>query len=368
MIETVLLVLGLVLASLHSKDQIMYYMAWQNAIGLGLLCIPISYYFYKKLGLTFAVFASYASVNAVCSAMNLNGRYAKYPINFKNEISIHACFSLLIAFAMLVAIIETPKRWRKHIPNAIAIYTVVAALHVIRGWYFNYRLPGGYGYLGFFDYCGQSGVAIALGCSFLIPRPGVRPHDDILRILGLIIAVIGIVLSKCAIPFGVLCLVLMCRMRWVLAIPAVLGLSYLDVGTKMINSSHRFEAYKTFMGQLWNSKFWVFGTGLGSFISWAPMIQKQTGFMLGPKGGFFWYWMHSDVLQLGFELGGVGLLLGLSAYAMALFQARMKFRPELLSLGLGMFGASLLDYPRQYFVTGFFLAYFLVEALRKTPT
>lgn len=86
---------------------------------------------------------------------------------------------------------------------------------------------------------------------------------------------------------------------------------------------HFFES----MPETWH---WL-GMGLGSFVAYGPIIQAQTGFMLGDR---WWLSLHSDWLQLVFEQGYIGAVLGLWLYLDSLWRADRETRMALVLLGI----------------------------------
>ena len=367
MFETLFSTAALILSSLHSKSG--NYMEFQYAFGMTFLCVPTSLYFSRKLGVVFGIFATYASASAVSSAFNIYGRYATAPQEVQNVALCRASYALATSVIMFLAMIEMPPKWIRGIRYAFAIFTVSGALHVIRSYFFHYRLDWNNGYLGYLDYCGMTGVELALGCSFLIPKNEEPRMICDIRFLGLLLTIWAIILEKSMVPFLVLGMVLVCRapfarFKW-WPLPASLGIGLAVLGTSKITTTNRFQAYWIFIRELWHSGHFALGTGLGSFRVWSYYIGEKMAFFRNPNGSWEWYqWAHSDWIELCFELGVVGLILSALVYFQSLVRAYFSGDRELLSLGLGVLAATALDYPRQYFVTAFLVVFFVVESLR----
>lgn len=365
-------VLSLILSSFHLNGD---YQSFQYACGLAFLCIPLSLYIAKRLGVTFAVLCAYTGISAMAVIWNFHAKYQQYPFEIQNSVSIGAAFSLLVAMMMLFAVLEMPKKWLDSFRTAIPLYTVLDACYIISHRFMHWKLNGGYGYQGVIDYCGMSGVKIALGCAFLIPIAKDTRAMRSSRLIGLLICFWAIALSHSAITFGVLGVILSSRIRiknphwqtlrlWPLAACICVGVSV--VGHKMVDSSHRFTAYEVFLSWLFRERMDWFGAGLGTFKVWAPTIQWQAKFMIDRSGGWVWPVLHSDWLEIFFCLGAVGFILSLLTYLVTLFKNFAQKDLQMLSFGLGIGASACFDFPLRYMSTGFFVAYYIVMSLSKT--
>lgn len=366
MVYVLFSLLALLISSIHTSDDWMYY---QYAIGISFCCIPICIFLKKSLGLLFGVCSAYISTYSISIILNSHGRYVDYPGQFKDFILINSSSGFLIAIIFLISMLHVPPNIRSYLRASVPLYTVCNALYVINSARIGYRLGGGNGYTGFLDYAGMNASLIALGCAFLIPKASDLPANKIFRISGFLISICGIILSKSAIPFGIVGLILFSRVRHrALGIILTIAVGWITIGEKMIGSSDRFTAYRIFMAWLYRSKFLLFGTGLGSFSAFAPTVQIKSHFMMemtrqGIKG-WFWPWLHSDFLQCFFEFGVVGGGLIVSTYLYCLMRnIKINRDAELFSLGLGLGGCALLNYPCRYFSTAFLIAWYLVESL-----
>jgi hypothetical protein len=354
------------------------YLHYQFSIGLAFCCIPIAIYLGKRLGFLFGVLAGYVGIYSMCLSMNLHGRYFKFPFELGNAVSIATTYTFLTCTILLFGVLHTPRKWRKLMRVAIPTYTVANSLYVVKNFAGGFLLFGGNGYSGFLNYSGMNGTQIALGCAFLIPLATDTKAQRYLRYLGLLISLTAIILSKSAIPFGVFGIVVAARYihqgRGLFYLAGALALGGVCVGPKMLSSSERFTAYKIFMGYLWEKKRMLLGEGLGTLSVYAPTIQFENKFMVweeaGRIKGWVWSWLHSDFIQSFFELGAIGFVLIMLIYLQALMRSKVTNRDwEIFSLGVGLGGAALLNYPCRYFSTAFLVTYFLVEALeRKSPS
>lgn len=104
------------------------------------------------------------------------------------------------------------------------------------------------------------------------------------------------------------------KARYVLlaAIPAALTVAYFHSVSPMFDSAERINAYKKFMSFWWSQDLMVklTGSGTGSFVWLSMMIDNFKPPM--------WLQMHSDWLQITFELGLIGLLLAVASVGQAI--------------------------------------------------
>lgn len=99
------------------------------------------------------------------------------------------------------------------------------------------------------------------------------------------------------------------------------------------------------------------GLGLGSFFYVGPYMTMH-------KTGIAWSWLHSDWMQIGFEMGAIGLVLCFSLYVQALYKARRELSDSLLIFGL--FG--IANFPLHNPVSAFIFSVLLHEALKTSQS
>ncbi len=116
----------------------------------------------------------------------------------------------------------------------------------------------------------------------------------------------------------------------------------------------RYEAWPLFL-TFWTDHFdWAFGSGLGTFRIWGPSVQMLYHF----REGQWWLWMHSDWMQIGLELGLIGLVASLLVFGDALRTAfkRPYLFTSILCFGVVMLGNYPLHVP-QFALFAWFLAF-----------
>ena len=110
-------------------------------------------------------------------------------------------------------------------------------------------------------------------------------------------------------------------LKWIFAsivVAAALGLAF-DYQFFDLSKVDRFKVWPQFM--TWWQKMvpsHLMGSGNGTFWFLGPIIQQQMGI---PKDQGFWTWLHNDWLQLLFEEGWTGLVLGLNMFGFALYRS-----------------------------------------------
>ena len=132
------------------------------------------------------------------------------------------------------------------------------------------------------------------------------------------------------------------RKKVFLALPILLFIAWNHSGA-MFDATDRLQHYRTYMEfwmQSWRNIF--IGVGPGTFVVKSPEMSEY-------KGQLFLQ-MHSDWLQILWELGAVGLLLSIAATWRAIRNARN------ISALLGCAAFAVSYHPLRYFPTAFLIA------------
>ena len=133
--------------------------------------------------------------------------------------------------------------------------------------------------------------------------------------------------------------------------------------TGLLDGVERLNQYKRFMS------FWLFGLNDGEGIKWpwvffgvGPASFMWCSIMIDQLKGPVVVFLHSDWLQIVFELGLVGLALVLSVYFYAI---RQSWRDKVLLPALLGVGAFAIPYhPTRFFPSAFLLAVIFRLALK----
>lgn len=292
--------------------------------------------------------------------------------------------------AFLFYILFFSQLQRKHLKHLIAglsLAVIADAFYVIYQWVAGYNENTRGGFLG---YPGMNGCFMAMGLPLIM---NLTPR--FLRYILISAIVLAVSLSNSSVPFGVLAVVLgawffVSKIRYkkliasVSLVGALIG-GYFVLGDTLLDDSSRLITYREYL------KFWasdeyriqgthtiiasqplqmIFGWGNGTFISYGPMIQRETGagmtFEQGMAIGTV-FWAHSDWLQLLFEQGIVGLMGVLIMYFLALKRS-YRMTNKSVFVGLLAFAAcALLDYPAHLAPTSILGMTLILFALRKEP-
>lgn len=147
------------------------------------------------------------------------------------------------------------------------------------------------------------------------------------------------------------------RIGMAIIVPALIAVAYFHTNTTWFDGLERINAYKRFMGFWWNQG-WIprlIGTGPGSFI-WLSLLIDNF------KPPMFLQ-MHSDWLQVTFELGLIGLLLIIATFLMAVKNAWEN--PRVLSALFGCAGFACTYHPLRFMPTMILVAYIFRYAIKK---
>jgi len=128
--------------------------------------------------------------------------------------------------------------------------------------------------------------------------------------------------------------------------------------------SGRWDMYRVFMGEWWNHGPRLFGYGLGSFKILSPGINMSHNL----DARIFYPWLHSDILQVIWELGLVGFVLYTFSAVYTLYHLfRDKNQAVAFSVVCGLLSAMIFDFPIRYFPMAFLLGLFAVRNTNKQP-
>lgn len=151
-----------------------------------------------------------------------------------------------------------------------------------------------------------------------------------------------------ALLFLVLGVKLLRRRLWKETLAAIIlsvGVGKYLIGKMLFNPEGRTEVWRD------SFHFWKdyvnpwFGTGLGTFYFIGPALTAEKY-----KIGFIW--LHSDWLQVLFEMGLVGALLFVAAYIQALCRSWNEHRLFTSLIAFGAFG--IANFPMHNPISGFF--------------
>jgi hypothetical protein len=146
------------------------------------------------------------------------------------------------------------------------------------------------------------------------------------------------------------------RLGWALLAALGLILAKIHEHGPLLSGEGRLAGYRLYMGVWagdWRSIVW--GSGPGSFLWMGPLIA-------GMKGEFFLH-LHSDWLQIPFELGVVGLVLALGVLYRAVRESWGE--PRILAGVVGLAAFATTYHPARFFPTALLAALILRLALSR---
>lgn len=326
---------------------------WLGLLSVLLVFACLRLFRRDKLFCALALYTSFRAIHVAADKFN-----EFFPRNdmFKASITANAWF-YLVAILLLPLALNLKQGLRIRILKFFAVLAVINSLWVILCAILNTPSPGFTAPAGVIEYPSLNGALIA-SCTplFLLFK------RKMMRVALLVPAIVAIFLCRSSVPFAVLIIVVGCygvvalrrQPLLLMAIIALIcGLGFLSEGKNFGNDAGRLNAYRFFFSD-WrtHSNPWL-GSGPGTFIQLAPTAQVEHGFSKMASGEnryYFWFWLHSDVLQLLYELGIVGLVLSAAVFVRSVLTHVRKKQVAQLGCLFGVMAAACINYPLRYAV------------------
>lgn len=145
------------------------------------------------------------------------------------------------------------------------------------------------------------------------------------------------------------------RIPLLLLIPVALAVAFAHQNNAWFDSVDRLDHYKRYMATWWDQNWFIraFGFGPGSFI-WLGMMKDNY------KEPVF-FQMHSDFLQIIFELGIIGFST-IAALTVKAYKSAAQ-SPQLISAIFGCVAFSLTYHPLRFFPSMIMVGFIMKEAL-----
>jgi hypothetical protein len=333
--------------------------------GLVFVSLIISVLTYRVIGVLPALGFFYFSLSALRVFAYADSRYVPEALYY-----IPLCYSSLLAYAALLSMTGAAFCLRTlHIKECLPVgmmwLGVINSLVVLWGYKTGEGLLWqGIGYSGFLNYSGMNGTLIAYSIPFFLCTKQsslVGLAQWAFSLIGLCLCGTAIILSKSSIPYGVVSVTLLAigihrfsfkkiSVIMAAAIPLIVGALVDFHGLRgLLDSGYRFTAYRTFMKMWWIHDSHLWGSGFGTFLVLGKIIQNKTGFM----NGFIWNFMHSDILQILFETGFVGLILFTALVTQVGKRLYKQAEPQFFALFCGIISSALFDFPFRHFIIVF---------------
>lgn len=260
------------------------------------------------------------------------------------SISKGAFYSYLTLVMASFLVVHLPKTLDKYVENYLGFISISSILYTI------FEMAKGMTSYTAGAFSGNSSMnACLIACTMPFALKSIP--NPLARMLILIATGVACILSHSSIGIGtyiVVCLLLEMRTRGASFKEVFIRLSALSfpllwalrcVPVTWLSSSGRMTVWKSIMSWWYaHSNIW-FGAGIGTGISLFPSIQK----MYGTSATGYYLWMHSEPLQILFELGIFGAVSALIAFAYLCFKSWKS--PHLFASLIGFGSCSIADYP-----------------------
>lgn len=259
----------------------------------------------------------------------------------------------LVCLLLIVAVgTKYRSTWDVWLERAFAASSMLGSAWIVGQYILGAR---GQGLLGPLDQSSMSGCFVVMGFPFWVKIADPIGYGRAMPYvwLGAMLVLLSIE-PQASTPLGAaaVCFVawLVSSRRWRLfdlvtvIVPALTAATLLGLwlNPTLFNDSYRVQFWKFFM-TWWakNVDVWT-GTGFSTFLLYGPMIQLT--YKYNTEEGL-WVWLHSCWLQLIFELGAVGFVLGIVVFLEAIRRAYKQGRHELVA-AIATFGAVMaVQYP-----------------------
>lgn len=334
------------------------YWAWHYwnkwALVVGIFSLAFSWKIAKRTSLWFMPILSISLVSAASVSVWGPNRYVTFwdqvhpldatPPPALMQFAIHngALYTYLTVVMAALALVWLPKAAKSGVTSLLAFVAFASSVCTLTQLGLPAQTRG-----AFSGNPSMNGCLIATLLPFLFEMKTHRYVRVALAGLGLA----AILATQSSVPIGVAAVVLIsycasrCRVTTSTVALASLGCVGLLLAGAWVSrdaffsSSGRFETWAVFFHWLDLNSLWWTGTGLGSASTIMPYVQTL---MKADQGGWFIF-MHSEPLQILFEMGIPGLIAAILAFA---WTACRAFRhPVLFASLMGIAAESLFDYP-----------------------
>lgn len=276
-----------------------------------------------------------------------------------------------VSFLLLFVLVAHSYRssWNKWIQRTIAVSSAAGAVYIIAQYAMGAR---GQGLTGILDQSAMSGCMVVVGFPFWARSAHRLPWIPFAW-LGVMLGLL-LLEPQSSTPMGaaIVCFVAyLTSSRWhrwglfdivVSGTPVVVGLGFLAkfINPLFFDDSYRFQFWKFFMREWWErANVWT-GTGFGTaalHLAGTQMFHKYN------TENNLWLWLHSDFLQLAYELGFVGLALGVAVFVAAVVRAYRARRHELVAAIVTAAAVGSVQYPLRLGPFATLIAFLLMSAL-----
>jgi len=259
----------------------------------------------------------------------------------------------LVVLLLLVGVgTRYTRAWDRWIEYAFAASSALGAAWIVGQYAMGAR---GQGLTGLLDQSSMSGCFVVMGFPFWVKIADPTGYGRAMPYvwIGAMLVLLSIE-PQASTPLGAaaVCFVawLVSSRRWRLfdlvtvIVPALTAATIggLWLNPMLFDDSWRVQFWKFFMGWWWDAaNIWT-GTGFSSFLLYGPMVQLTYKYNTENN---LWIWLHSCWLQLIFELGAVGFVLGVVVFLEAVRRAYKQGRHELVAAIVTFGAVMVVQYP-----------------------
>lgn len=165
------------------------------------------------------------------------------------------------------------------------------------------------------------------------------------------------------ISFSVLTFIQFPKYKWSALVPALFCLvTLMYVKSNIFGHFDRYDLWQMAMKDWWdNASIW-FGYGHGTYKYMGPQAQLASGFMGNGPTKEIYLWLHSDILQLLFEGGVVGMAWALALYLQLIYKFYTRELEVYLAATIALGVVMLTQYPLELPSFALFGCFLLMKA------
>jgi hypothetical protein len=313
---------------------------------IGMLLISfIPFFFTRRIGILPALFWWYCLISSV---LVWQSPWADSPIQFRLDASSPQGYAIALALPIFIFLLDEFCFENQNRPLDLIIFC---------GFFIESLLVIFHGY-GFLNANSFSTGVIAATTPYGM---SIWKRNKKAMSVYLITGLIAIIMAKGATGIIVLAAGLFTyamfsryKLEKVTLALIVMGIGFMTQADQLFSPGGRYVAWKSFMGWWWeHANHWI-GTGVGTFEWYGPWIGSNF-----PNEIFLW--MHNEFLQLLFEGGYIGYVLGMIMLAVAL--VRSWKRPGLFATLISFSVCCLTQFPFRFLFSAFTALVFLLYAL-----
>lgn len=281
------------------------YFYTENFVGLLALTFVIFIMVYNWLSRATALFIAYVCAHSIYF-LSYHSPFSNFGMAYDHYLQSTAAkgFIFLQLFAVLFVV---PTRYYKVLRSSLGPIAIVSTISAFATYIVTGKATG---------IVGATSIDSALiACCLPYLWRVLKQCELPLRIIITALAVIAIFILGGSVALGCLVTIILFSVpvqNWrkyfilsVLSVMTLVATYYFMFDRALFNSSRRFFAYEISLKYFWeNVNVWI-GTGISTYWVYGPLIQDQNKW---GKSEYFTF-LHSDILQLLFEFGIVGIVL-----------------------------------------------------------